>query len=183
MANKRTKNRSKKNSQGEDFAELENPSLPDEQELLRQSDRFTNMMLAIFGGVGLLLSLVAVLMAWNIHRKTTPEVQVQGVVTQLMIGEYENGDTFYFPVVEFPLPDGTRQTVQMDEGSSTMDYEPGQSVTVRYLPDQPEEARIESFSSTALRWLGPILIGLVGAGFFAMTAFAWKVFRREKQEG
>ena len=60
-----------------------------------------------------------------------------------MIGEYENGDTFYFPVVEFPLPDGTRQTVQMDEGSSTMDYEPGQSVTVRYLPDQPEEARIE----------------------------------------
>ena len=72
MANKRTKNRSKKNSQGEDFAELENPSLPDEQELLRQSDRFTNMMLAIFGGVGLLLSLVAVLMAWNIHRKTPP---------------------------------------------------------------------------------------------------------------
>ena len=175
MANKRTKNRSKKNSQVEDFAELKNPTLPDEQVLLRQSDRFTKMMLGIFGGVGLLLSLVALLMAWNIHRKNLNEVQVQGVVTQLMIGEYENGDTFYFPVIEFSLPDGTRQTVQMDEGSSTMDYEPGQLVTIRYLPDQPEQARIESLSSTALRWLGPILIGLVGAGFFAMTAFAWKV--------
>ena len=98
-----------------------------------------------------------------------------------MIGEYENGDKFYFPVVDFPLPDGTRQTVQMDEGSSTMDYEPGQSVTIRYLPDQPEEARIESLSSTALRWLGPVLIGLVGAGFFAMTAFVWRVFRRERE--
>lgn len=182
MANKRTKDRPKMKARPEEPGELETPTLPDTQELLRQSDRFTNMMLAIFGGVGLLLSLVAVLMAWNIHRKTTPEVQVQGVVTQLMIGEYENGDTFYFPVVDFPLQDGTRQTVQVDEGSSTMDYEPGQSVTIRYLPDQPEEARIESLSSTALRWLGPILIGLVGAGFFAMTAFAWRVFRREKEE-
>lgn len=172
------KKRAKRAAASDFPGDLPTPTLPDEQELLRQSDRFTKMMLGIFGGVGLLLSLVAVLMAWNIHRKTTPEVQVQGVVTKLMIGEYENGDTFYFPVVDFPLPDGTRRTVQVDEGSSTMDYEPGQSVTIRYLPDQPEDARIESLSSTSLRWLGPILIGLVGAGFFAMTAFAWKMTRQ-----
>ncbi|MBN1372289.1 MAG: DUF3592 domain-containing protein [Anaerolineaceae bacterium] len=178
MANKRREDRPKQKPRPDSPGDLPAPSLPDEQELMRQSDRFTKMMLAIFGGVGLLLSLIAILIALNIHRKTLNEVQVQGVVTQLMIGEYENGNEFYFPVIEFPLTDGTRQTVQVNEGSSTMDYEPGQSVTIRYLPDQPEEARIESFSSTALRWQGPILIGLVGAGFFAMTAFAWKMTRR-----
>ncbi len=158
---------------------IETPLIPNAQEQRRQSDRFTWMMLGIFGSVGLILSLVAIIMAWNIHQRTLQEIEVQGVVQELRAGEFENGDIFYFPVVSFPLADGTRATAQFDEGRSTRNYLSGQTVTVRYEASNPDSARIQSPGSTAVRWVGPVLIGLVGAGFFAMTAFTWKVFRQE----
>jgi hypothetical protein len=181
MSKKRSKNR-KSTTNSKDEKDLLRPAVPDADQLLRESDRFTSWMVGIFLGIAAILGLVAILSGLQVSRRQTAEIRVLGEVVDLMSGTDETEEVFYFPVVQFPLQDGTRLTVQLSQGSSSRDYEPGDSVTVRYLPDDPEKARIQSFWSTALLWVLPVITGGMSAAFFAITMFAWGVFRREKNE-
>lgn len=181
MPNKRTRDRKKKSAAADPADSLETMAVPDSAELLKQSDRFTNLMLGIFWGIAGILILVTAISAVNISRKQAAEIRVQGVVVDIMVGTDENENEFYFPVVEYPLLDGTRKTNQLTQGSSMRDYERGQSVTIRYNPEQPDEARIQSLASTALIWVLPIITGVMGAVFLAITTFTWRVFGREKE--
>jgi hypothetical protein len=72
---------------------------------------------------------------------------------------------YAYPVVEFTASDGRLRSVQMSEGSWPPSHEVGEEVTVRYDPEHPLEARIESFGGNALMWILPGITGILGLGF------------------
>jgi hypothetical protein len=53
----------------------------------------------------------------------------------------------------------------MSEGGSSPYYEAGDEVTVRYDPEHPLDARIQSVGSNALMWILPGITGILGFGF------------------
>jgi hypothetical protein len=67
----------------------------------------------------------------------------------------------YFPIVAFEAPDGSRITFRHRTGQSPPAYAEGDSVTVTYLPDDPEAALIaEGF----MNWLLPLVLLAIGPG-------------------
>jgi hypothetical protein len=113
----------------------------------------------------------------NLSREqSAPGHVVDLVVRQSQVNSSESGtpavyQDFYYPVVEFELPDGTRKTVQLAEGSWPPSYEKGEAVTVLYDPQRPLNARIQSASSTVLMWILPGITGILGLVFLGAAFF------------
>jgi len=74
----------------------------------------------------------------------------------------EREEISYFPTVKFQTPSGREVTFQSEMGSSAQAGRIGDIVAVRYRPDQPEVAEIDSLMSL---WGVPLLSGGLGAVF------------------
>jgi hypothetical protein len=103
---------------------------------------------------------------------------VDGKVIELTVRQDDEGNEWYYPVVEFPLADGQLQTVQVSEGSWPAPYEKGEIVTVHYDPDRPLQARIQSASANAALWLGSLITGTLGITFLGITLTVRRILRR-----
>jgi hypothetical protein len=137
----------------------------------KESLKAENLILWIFGGVAILMLLIAGVSAADAIRKILQEQSALGrVVDVVMKREYVNEQDrvvqeYYYPVVQFTAQDGRRRNVQMTEGSDPPSYEKGDQVTVRYDPAHPLEARIDSFGSAMLMWIVPGITGILGLAF------------------
>jgi hypothetical protein len=148
----------------------------------------------VFAGVAVILLTVAVLTGVSTARHQAREVQAAGRVVDLtprtVTVPRDTNDPdrrrggidreYFYPVVEFDLPDGTRKTVQTAEGSWPPAYEKGQAVTVLYDRDRPIDARIASSSGTLLRWTWTLVTGTLGVVFAAVTVLIGLVFLRRQ---
>lgn len=129
------------------------------------------IVLSVFSGVAALMLLIAGIASFNNILKLSREESAPGRVVEVVEQrQYVNEqdriiETYYFPVVEFTASDGKRRSVQMNEGSSSPQYETGDEVIVLYNPQRPLEARIKSFGSSALMWVLPGITGILGAAF------------------
>jgi hypothetical protein len=85
----------------------------------------------------------------------------------------EDAQLFYYPVVEFNLPDETHLRIELSQGSRPPSYAKGDQVTILYNPVQPNQARIRSFTSALLLWVVPLITGLLGLIFAGTTLFAY----------
>lgn len=143
------------------------------RQLERDSARFPKIIVGLFLFIALLtLGIAAVLTAGTVAA-LSKETSAPGRVVDLVTRRDADRQVFYFPVVEFYLPDESLQTVQLSEGSSAPGYTQNQAVTIRYDPDRPAStARIDSVGSTALMWIGPAITGTVGVAFLAAALFA-----------
>ena len=147
-----------------------------------------------FAGVAAVLLLVATLTGIAAARHTAREVQVGGRVVSLTprtVSVPRDADDpdrdrgridreFFYPVVEFALPDGTTKTVQTAEGSWPPAYEAGQAVAVRYDRDNPLDARIASPGGTLLRWTWTLITAPLGLVFAAVSGLIFWVSARKK---
>jgi hypothetical protein len=115
---------------------------------------------------------IAGIAGFNTWRTLSIEQMAAGRVVDLILRSDARGNAFYYPVVEFDLPDEGRQTVQMTVGNWPAAYEIGQEVTVAYNPQQLSSARIKSASSTLGAWTVSIIAGVLGLAFLAATLFA-----------
>jgi hypothetical protein len=131
----------------------------------------------IFVAVTVLMLSIAAITAVSASRAVARELSAPGRVVELVVRPDANGTEFYYPVVEFFLPDQVRETVQLTEGSWPPAYREGQAVTVLYDTQQPDHARIASTSGTIGRWTVTIITGILGLAFLAATVFARWVFR------
>ncbi len=145
-----------------DGVEQEVPTLPLEK-----------IIIPIFLGVALILFLVAGFLTYNIRQSLAREVSASGRVVDVIAEPYgEDGGLLYYPVIEFALPDETRVTLQLNEGRWPSAYAPGDRVQVRYDPQQPEQARIETPEDDSTRWLGVTITAGMGFVFLSVIPFA-----------
>jgi len=138
----------------------------------KESNTAFNIILWVFGGVAALMLLIAVVSGGSAFSKLSREESTSGIVVEMVVRPvYDQNDRdrlineFHYPVVRFAARDGRVREVQMAEGSDPPSYEVGDEVTVRYDPEKPLEARIDSFGSNALLWILPGITGILGLAF------------------
>ena len=157
------------------------------RQLERQSAKFPYLIVGIFAVIAIILLSIAVISGANTIRRHAREVSAPGQVVDMVVRRYQDPDTqqvdkYYYPVVEFNLPNGNLRTVQLSEGSWPAAYAIGDPITVLYDPQQPNNARIQSSSSTLLAWIGPGITGLVGLAFLAAAICTWWFLKPEPAE-
>jgi hypothetical protein len=74
----------------------------------------------------------------------------------------EREEISYVPTVKFTTPSGREVTFDSEMGSSMDAGQVGDTVAVRYRPDQPHVAEINSFMSL---WGLTVLLGVLGVVF------------------
>ena len=130
----------------------------------------------VFLGVGLVLLLVSATIFWFTRQSVAGEVTAEGVVVQNVVRSHTSRPSdstrdvtndYYHAVVEFPLADGTKKTVEMSDGNWPKAYEEGEKVTVRYDPQKPLKARIGG--GGPLDFFGALITGFLGAVFTAIA--------------
>lgn len=153
---------------------------PDEMDLdvPARKSVMPKIFLLVFFGVAFLMLAISAFSGVSAGRAMAREKNAPGRVVDMVVRVNQDGNEFYYPVVEFSLPDESRQTVQIAEGSWPPAYEKGQEVTVAYDPEQrPLTARIDSFSSDLLRWTVSIITGVLGLAFLAGGLLARWIFK------
>lgn len=135
------------------------------------------IVLTVFIGVATLMCVIATLTGLSTWQGMSREVEAPGLVVEMVSRRDEQGNEFYYPVVEFVLADGSRKTAQMPEGSWPPRYEVGEAVTVLYDPAQPLNARVKSTSGTVGLWTWTIVTGFLAVAFVGATLLAWWVLK------
>ncbi|TAL30610.1 MAG: DUF3592 domain-containing protein [Alphaproteobacteria bacterium] len=92
--------------------------------------------------------------------------RAEGKVVALETSRNSDGDTSYYPVVEFRDDKGRNVRFRDGFGSSHPSYRTGDDVTVLYLPDMPQPSAV--IDRGWMNWLLPGGLGGVGVLFLLM---------------
>ena len=104
--------------------------------------------------------------------------RARGKVTDLVESRSNDGSGTWHPVVSFDVR-GESFTFQSKFGSRPAPYDIGDAVDVLYDPDDPRNARIDSFRGL---WLGAVIAGALGL-FFTLIAWVIWVGRNSPPQG
>jgi len=134
-----------------------------------------------FTGVGLVALAVAIIWAVRTSAFIADATTAQGTVIDLLASRSSDNSTTWRPVVRFAAADG--RTVQFEAGFSSNPpmYSRGENLEVLYSATNPQKASIKGFASL---WGGPLIVGGIGAVFFAIGAAVSlvPVFRARRDE-
>ena len=145
-----------------------------------------NMVLTGFSIIAGVMLLVCFISSGSAISTLMKEKSAPGRVVDVVVRrEYENVQDrivrdYYFPVISFTADDGRSRTIQLDTGSSSQDYEKGDQIMVLYDPQKPLNARIKSFSSSAMMWILPVITGILGFSFLVAVLAVQRVMFLEK---
>lgn len=131
-------------------------------------DRSWRWIAVLVLGIGGLIVLGGALMGLGNLRHALFGERADGVVIEIM----REGD-MYAPVVRFRLPNGDLHEVK-DLGSGAPDFSAGDVVTVLYMPENPEDFRLDTFERL---WLVPIILIVFGGSWLMFGAIAWALSR------
>jgi len=116
----------------------------------------------VFGGVGLLLTALA-LFFWLRTRAFLGTAQkAQGTVIQMVYSSDSEGGGGYSPVYTFRTMNGQVVEVTDRMSSNPPQFKEGQIIDVLYDPDNPNKARINKWFNL---YFVPILLGFLGLVF------------------
>lgn len=149
----------------------------DRKELEQSGRTLTRVLLFIFGAISVLMLVIAVLTGMSTSRKLAREQSVLGQVTAMTERRNSEGNSYYYPVVAFDVPDGGRYSVQLSEGSWPPQHRAGDLVTVLYDSQNPLDARIQSGGGTAALWTWTLVSGVLGVAFLGAAVLAWALGR------
>jgi len=82
-----------------------------------------------------------------------------GKIIRMIEHKDKDEDTAYFPVFSFRDGQGKEQVIHSSSGSFPPAYEVGDTVPVLYNPNDPSNAKIDSFFSI---WGIPFITGIIG---------------------
>ena len=102
----------------------------------------------LFAAIGVVGFGVGIALYDRARRLVRTAVHVQGVVIELL--KSSSVRTAYVPKVRFETPEGQSFEFTDSIGSNPAQLKPGDTVTVRYPPGRPEDARIAGWLQT---WL------------------------------
>jgi hypothetical protein len=119
-------------------------------------------------GIGGLFLLGGLALGWGSLRHVLHGERADGEVTEIR----REGD-MYAPVLRFRLASGETQEVK-DLGSGAPDFAVGDRVTVLYMPDDPEDFRIDTFERL---WFSSIFVLVFAALWLVFGSIAWGLAR------
>ncbi len=122
---------------------------------------------AIFGIGGLIVAGGILLGLGNLRHVLYGD-RADGVVVDIV-----REGSMYSPVVRFRLPGGELQEIT-DLGSGSPDFSKGDLVTVLYMPEDPENIRLDTFERL---WMVPIIAIGFGCFWLMFGAVAWGLSR------
>jgi hypothetical protein len=135
------------------------------------------LVFVIFAGVGTLLFAVGLIVAVHTQWFIARAARAPGVVIENIWGTDSEGSSTAKPRVRFRTPAGQEFVFVSKVGSSHPSYEAGEGVAVLYDPENPGDARIQSFLSL---WFVSLLLGGLGALFAAIGLIPMLVIRRRE---
>ena len=130
----------------------------------------------LFSAIGLGMLVGSFLLYQNTASFLTNAIKAEGVVVNL-VASRSSDSTTYRPTVRFKTIEGSMVEFTSSTGSNPASYSRGEKVTVLYLPQQPDEARIDSFFSL---WGGATIVGGLGSVFF-LIGFGMIIYGVRKQ--
>lgn len=132
----------------------------------------TRILTWVFASAAALMLLIAILAGVIAGQAASREVSAPGRVVALRQDRSSDGSSYFYPVVEFRLPNGETQTLRSNVGSNPPTYRQGDAVTVLFDPQLPESARIQSFGSSLDRWIVSLITGILGLAMAGAALFA-----------
>jgi hypothetical protein len=135
------------------------------------------LVAAILGLIAIVLGLVCGVTAFRtrafLTESTSAPGEVIGIVPRESCDEDDDGHrsctTVYAPRVRYTTADGREIVFVSDTASSPASYSEGDRVTIRYRPDEPTNARLDTVTGI---WLSSIITGGL-ALFFAVFSGIW----------
>ena len=116
---------------------------------------------------GLVFCLIAIGAAINTELFIHKSVMTTGTVTELEQHQDEDGSVAFSPVFTFATSTGHAVIVHSNSSSNPPGFDVGEKVSLRYVPSDPENARIATFWQT---W--PLAAGF-GIGSVVSAAVGW----------
>jgi hypothetical protein len=136
------------------------------------SSDLTRILTWVFASAAALMLIIALTAGVIVGQAAGREISAAGVVVALRQDRGSDGSSYFYPVVEFKLPNGETQTLRSNAGTNPPAYRQGDAVTVLFDPQQPEQARIQSFGSSFDRWIVSIITGILGLAMAGAALFA-----------
>ena len=125
---------------------------------------------AFFGAIFLAVSLtmlgIAGFLVWKTSRFLDRAVSTQGTITALVPVIRPNQRRTYAAQFSFTTPAKQAVTITSTSSSNPPEFEVGESVAVLYLPNNPADARIDSFFQL---WGASSIVGGIGTVFLAIS--------------
>ncbi len=125
---------------------------------------------AIFGAIFLAVSLtmlgIAGFLVWKTSHFLDRAVSAQGTITALVRNKNRQATTTYAAQFSFTTPAKQAVTITSTSSSNPPEFEVGESVAVLYLPNNPADARIDSFFQL---WGASSIVGGIGTVFLAIS--------------
>jgi hypothetical protein len=118
--------------------------------------------------IGGLIMAGGLALGWGSLRHVLYAERADGEVIEIR----REGD-MYAPVLRFHLANGEMQEVK-DLGSGAPDFAVGDRVTVLYMPDDPEDFRIDTFERL---WFSAIFVTVFAGFWLLFGAVAWALSR------
>lgn len=132
----------------------------------------------LFLVIGLLLSLGAGYSVYDVKQFKKSAILTQGTVIQLIenIDNKNNSKTFT-PVIHYKTVKGDEFTMTSSVSSNPPAYSIGETVSIFYKGNNPQEARIDGFLSN---WLLTLILGTIGLVFFLIGSIPLILSSRAK---
>lgn len=146
-------------------------------------DPLTKIILSLFLGIGVLMLAISAIAAVFTVRSFSREVSARGNVVDFVVRTDSDGQEYYYPVVEFALPDGSMQRVPLSVGNWPPAYVKGEAVMVLYDQEQPLKARIQSFSGAFDKWILTMITGFLGIVFVGVSLIVGWLFYKGSKKG
>jgi hypothetical protein len=121
----------------------------------------------IFGGVGLILLIAAIIVYYNQSESLKNTVKSKGKVIDMVGSRGSKGGTTYSPIVEFQF-NGQSYRISSEVSSSPPAFEIGEEVELFVPPSNPNKARINSFMEN---WFVVLILGFMGT-IFSIIGFS-----------
>ncbi len=144
---------------------------------------FPVVIASLFGMVAMIMLVTSVNSAFQTVQRLVKEQSTSGQVVQMVErrvpddSQKDQYQVYAYPVVTFAMANGQPEQVQLQDGAWPPAYRTGETVTILYNPDQPEQARIQTQTSWLTLWLGPVLTGLIGLTFLMISVVTFRLRR------
>ena len=125
--------------------------------------------------IGLLI--IGIIYAYGSWQLTTQGASTTGTVVNMNQSQEDDGSYTFAPTVQYQV-DGNPYRYQSHNYSNPPAYQVGQTVSLVYQKDHPEQARISNFVEL---WLLPLIVIPMAVGTAALTFFFTSLFMRRRK--